>query len=1154
MKSFFTSSKRRALSVLAVHLLLLSPTHGILDQNANNLSDFWEKQYNNGKLFPNTFLTTADSDNDGWNNLTESYAGTDPFSATAPEGFVTTKLIPSLTYGAYTLEWPTKIGKVYQVQYSHNLTVWTKLGDKILADSTSHSIGVNATQPDTTVPPKLFWRVTITDIDSDIDRLTNAEENTLGLDPANAINIPGIPDLWLATHFLNELLTTGHLSLSAAADPDDDGLSNDLEFLSGSDPKNSDTDADGLSDSQDADPSDPLVIWQPSSASSYVLIAINELSDYYAYDINDKAEVLFDKKLWKSGQVIDLPEPSYTGPAREASETYDASHRGWRFMNNLGRYAGIGDSSFPEPYIEDLDQETIFVHDANAQQANFDFTKNIPMWNFGNLTLNPIGITDAGEVVTGFQYRTYGDPEEAHETIENKLAIFDSATTSYSFLPLPSGYENGNIFGNHFASSHVTPSGWISTLIKATSQASGAAYRLALWNPSKQLVALPEQASCEFDKISLTELPNQKIGIIAGQGVNLESKVFLPNSAGAMQHNTKLSGKNLHVFAGDGTALSSDGMMWRNGKIVPMQDICEQWSNYEADYTFHPVKGNKHGIYLIQAKKIDTENQLLTNKHLIAVPVDLDFIKPGTENQIPSDEIAEDKEDLEGEVVNINWDDDNDSEGDGGHGKLVFKNDFDDTTGNEEENDMIRLKLHRPDVDQLKARLKYDNTYVKIWQNPDRTGEVISEVTEFEMLTSTIVYLEGRKITAAETPQIVEMQVKVAGSSAYVAGDKVSVHVATPIITCYGKHEWTDGLASVNLREQLRSKKYIGKNRRDDRKNTVIIKGLNQAGKVLWYSVDIVDLIATPELNPLLTPQISIRLPHKDKEMKMALSLEGCHVFYDGHSNYGIGPNFVQNPVSIDDYMNIAGRGLCRINYEELVTEHGDSSMEQLRAVDYAPGNVVNSDVEICHIPKFGPEDIELLDTTPPGHKYHSLLQQDKSHPDFGAPAGGWANVKYGTYWQAVFSQRGFWLKPSAGINYGVITQSSGDLPEMRYASCFMASCNTGRNFGESLTHNTLLYSRSETVGLIGKSIYDDKTHMWIAQQVPGDLYTPIEIRANETVPASWGMTHYVRMITEGKAWKQITDYFNLTENRMIEHGETTPKPIKLYDSNTFNN
>ncbi len=236
MKPFFSSSKLRALSVLAVQLLLLSQSHAVLDVNVNGMSDLWEKQYNNGNLFPNTFLITADPDNDGWNNLTEAAAGTDPFSSTSPNGFVTTDLIPSLTYGAYALEWPTTIGKSYQVQYSFNLTPWSNLGTPIIATTTIHSIGINATQPDTTVPPKLFWRVTITDVDSDGDGLTNAEEFTLDLNTSTATTINGISDKWLATHFAAILQTTGVTGITMNADTDNDGRTNLEEYLDGTNP------------------------------------------------------------------------------------------------------------------------------------------------------------------------------------------------------------------------------------------------------------------------------------------------------------------------------------------------------------------------------------------------------------------------------------------------------------------------------------------------------------------------------------------------------------------------------------------------------------------------------------------------------------------------------------------------------------------------------------------------------------------------------------------------------------------------------------------------------------------------------------------------------------------------------------------------------
>ena len=240
MKSLFNSSKLRALSVLAVHLLLLSSSQANLDVNANNLSDFWEKQYNNGNLFPNTFLTTADPDQDGWNNLTESYTGTDPFSSTSPNGFVTTDLIRSLTYGAYTLEWPTKIGKVYQVQYSQNLTNWSNLGDPIIATTTSHSIGVHATQPDTTVPPKLFWRVTITDVDTDGDGLTDAEESVIGTNPQEKNSLLGIHDHWLGKYFTDTLMQSGLNNIDLSDDQDNDGSTVAEEYLNGTDPHQAD--------------------------------------------------------------------------------------------------------------------------------------------------------------------------------------------------------------------------------------------------------------------------------------------------------------------------------------------------------------------------------------------------------------------------------------------------------------------------------------------------------------------------------------------------------------------------------------------------------------------------------------------------------------------------------------------------------------------------------------------------------------------------------------------------------------------------------------------------------------------------------------------------------------------------------------------------
>ena len=295
MKSFFTFSKLRALCVLAVPFLLTLPTKAVLDVNVNGMSDLWEKQHNSGDLFPNTFLGTNDPDQDGWTNATEAVAGTDPYLANPPDGIIATTIAPTTTFGAFTLTWPTIAGKNYRLQASSNLINWLNVGNTIIGTTTSHTLGISAVQPDTTVPPKLFWRIVASDLDTDTDGLTNAEEVRLGLDPANAMNIPGIPDLWLATHFFNELLTVGLSAVVANPDADGDGRTIQQENADGTDPNKADTDEDGLNDSIDADPLDAIVNWQTTGRPNFAVIEIPvvNLEELQYVDHSQNGTILF---------------------------------------------------------------------------------------------------------------------------------------------------------------------------------------------------------------------------------------------------------------------------------------------------------------------------------------------------------------------------------------------------------------------------------------------------------------------------------------------------------------------------------------------------------------------------------------------------------------------------------------------------------------------------------------------------------------------------------------------------------------------------------------------------------------------------------------------------------------------------------------------
>jgi hypothetical protein len=571
------------------------------------------------------------------------------------------------------------------------------------------------------------------------------------------------------------------------------------------------------------------------------------------------------------------------------------------------------------------------------------------------------------------------------------------------------------------------------------------------------------------------------------------------------------------AFNARGEAISRDGRFWQNGKWF--SPVSEENSAPSGTMRLHDL--NDHGVMLASAGDPAGNGQTGMQHGAEAALIqtfDLDFIKPGTENDDPPVEIDEKLEDQEGEVVGINWDDDNHSEGTGGHGKLVFKNDYDDENGTEGEDDMIQLKLHAAHWPGTKARMKYDNTMVKIWRNANRTSEVKSEETEIDIGATQIVYLEGRKLTAAETPLKVEMQVKPLFGTNYAPGDKVSVHVATPIISLGAKFLPGNGYASLNLAEKLHKKDYMGRSRRDNRNNTVILKGKTTEGRTLWYSVDIFDLkpATIGGLDPKRRPRIKIREPLLDKEMKMALSLEGSHVVCTGHSNFGLGPNFTPigtSTQSIDDYCNLTGGPMGGVTAIILRTndpvdapfggnpmrnpDHGGADFA-IREQDIVQ-QITNYRVPVPNVLKFtgktvtGDElvvgsTVTLQPPLPDGLKFHYM--QDAKHS-----------------------------------NHVTVVKSSGDKPALCYNSCFMSVCNSGRAYSQTLEHGVLFYTRAESYAVVGAK----------GAQIPNDHLT-----AN----FSWKVSHYVELLVDGKSWKEIKTWLN--ENQYKQEIST------LYDFKFF--
>jgi hypothetical protein len=203
--------KRPALLLL---FITASVSHAIVDSNQNGISDLWEKQHNNGQLFPSSFDPQADDDGDGRANALEATAGTNPGNGIPPAGFFAVEIThspavylndpdggdPQLVIPeAFLATWSALPGKQYTLFATPDLSPgsWLQIGPPIVETGPAHDVQIAVTPEQTGggLPDKLFWRVGVEDIDSDGDALSNAEEAELGTNPHNPdTDLDGIPD------------------------------------------------------------------------------------------------------------------------------------------------------------------------------------------------------------------------------------------------------------------------------------------------------------------------------------------------------------------------------------------------------------------------------------------------------------------------------------------------------------------------------------------------------------------------------------------------------------------------------------------------------------------------------------------------------------------------------------------------------------------------------------------------------------------------------------------------------------------------------------------------------------------------------------------------------------------------------------------------
>ncbi|MGP8239662.1 MAG: DUF1800 family protein [Limisphaerales bacterium] len=186
-----------------------------VDLNGNGISDVWEWTHNAVGISP-----ADDPDGDGFSNLLEAIAATNPFDSNS---------YPRIALASYSatnlsVNLACALGKQYQLLSAANIpsTNWIVETNVVARSGTNVTLSIPL--PGTV----MFYRVSISDIDSDGDGLNDWEEYQLGLDPFNPFsnghqdtNGNPIGDYAYATGMLSrQNVITMTATVPAATEPD----------------------------------------------------------------------------------------------------------------------------------------------------------------------------------------------------------------------------------------------------------------------------------------------------------------------------------------------------------------------------------------------------------------------------------------------------------------------------------------------------------------------------------------------------------------------------------------------------------------------------------------------------------------------------------------------------------------------------------------------------------------------------------------------------------------------------------------------------------------------------------------------------------------------------------------------------------------------
>ncbi|MEO5915685.1 MAG: hypothetical protein ABIS50_15735 [Luteolibacter sp.] len=466
------------------------------------------------------------------------------------------------------------------------------------------------------------------DTDTDHDGLTDKFERDHGLDPTDngTLDPNNGPNGDADGDGVSNLDEQTDGSDPTNPDSDGDGLTDGQEKEIGSNPNSSSSDTDGVPDGEDADPSEPLVNWQRAPESSYVLIDIEVPSDAgFPRDLNDKGEVLFDNGIWAGGEWIPKTPPAATGIIPETVSVafpdgipYEVLFSGWSYFNNdrkLMQVAALHPTDGPGV---DINTFCPIFWPAGQSSANL-ILETADCWDPPMSLASALGVSTAGDMaVRVLPQAPFGS------TQTERIERYDTDGASAGTMDGTDGYHPKGEYGY----GQMTSSGWVvSNLTREATETQSGGDKLGLWNASNASVPLPAEAGGWSYPVTATDLPTGKVAVIAGQ--SSVGSVFLPDAADHYQYVSSLSSQHLQQFAGDGTAMTNDGKLWRNGKLIPMRELCESFGDLlDGGWTLNPLKANKHGMYLIQATNADqTETKTVLLPRLEIVDANMNGAK-----------------------------------------------------------------------------------------------------------------------------------------------------------------------------------------------------------------------------------------------------------------------------------------------------------------------------------------------------------------------------------------------------------------------------------------------------------------------------------------------------------------------------------------------